>query len=163
MKGPLSCSESLVLAVVSETRAKLPNPIKRQSILSRSLSISVHRSARHGSLWVGWHLDLCMWCPWLCLSCPFPRIKTCGLSLTGTFGRIFHGVLLDEKDPSKEKQVFVKTVKGMCSILAIMRSWLLICQWNENIVKSGSLLVFPSVILMCKSLWVGWKREHCSA
>ncbi|KAG9341580.1 hypothetical protein JZ751_019093 [Albula glossodonta] len=30
----------------------------------------------------------------------------------GTFGRIFHGVLLDEKDPSKEKQVFVKTVKG---------------------------------------------------
>lgn len=32
--------------------------------------------------------------------------------MTGTFGRIFHGVLLDEKDPSKEKQVFVKTVKG---------------------------------------------------
>uniref|UniRef100_A0A672YGL6 Tyrosine-protein kinase RYK n=1 Tax=Sphaeramia orbicularis TaxID=375764 RepID=A0A672YGL6_9TELE len=31
----------------------------------------------------------------------------------GTFGRIFHGVLLDEKDPSKEKQVFVKTVKGI--------------------------------------------------
>ncbi|KAK0137904.1 Tyrosine-protein kinase RYK [Merluccius polli] len=30
----------------------------------------------------------------------------------GTFGRIFHGVLLDEKDPTKEKQVFVKTVKG---------------------------------------------------
>lgn len=32
--------------------------------------------------------------------------------MTGTFGRIFHGVLLDEKDPSKEKEVFVKTVKG---------------------------------------------------
>lgn len=35
--------------------------------------------------------------------------------LTGTFGQIFHGVLLDEKDPAKEKQVFVKTVKGMSS------------------------------------------------
>ncbi|KAM4549442.1 tyrosine-protein kinase RYK isoform 2-T2 [Odontesthes bonariensis] len=33
----------------------------------------------------------------------------------GTFGRIFHGVLLDEKDPSKEKQVFVKTVKDHAS------------------------------------------------
>lgn len=31
---------------------------------------------------------------------------------TGTFGRIFHGVLLDEKDPAKERPVFVKTVKG---------------------------------------------------
>ncbi|XP_076871247.1 tyrosine-protein kinase RYK isoform X3 [Brachyhypopomus gauderio] len=33
----------------------------------------------------------------------------------GTFGRIFHGVLLDEKDPNKEKQVFVKTVKDHAS------------------------------------------------
>ncbi|KAF3835744.1 hypothetical protein F7725_028302 [Dissostichus mawsoni] len=33
----------------------------------------------------------------------------------GTFGRIFHGVLLDEKDSSKEKQVFVKTVKDHAS------------------------------------------------
>ncbi|KAM9761372.1 tyrosine-protein kinase RYK isoform 2-T2 [Menidia menidia] len=33
----------------------------------------------------------------------------------GTFGRIFHGVLLDEKDPSKEKQVFAKTVKDHAS------------------------------------------------
>ncbi|XP_063322885.1 tyrosine-protein kinase RYK isoform X3 [Pelmatolapia mariae] len=33
----------------------------------------------------------------------------------GTFGRIFHGVLLDEKDPSKEKPVFVKTVKDHAS------------------------------------------------
>uniref|UniRef100_A0A8D3D4L6 receptor protein-tyrosine kinase n=1 Tax=Scophthalmus maximus TaxID=52904 RepID=A0A8D3D4L6_SCOMX len=33
----------------------------------------------------------------------------------GTFGRIFHGVLLDEKDPSKEKQCFVKTVKDHAS------------------------------------------------
>ncbi|XP_028444059.1 tyrosine-protein kinase RYK isoform X2 [Perca flavescens] len=33
----------------------------------------------------------------------------------GTFGRIFHGVLLDEKDPSKEKLVFVKTVKDHAS------------------------------------------------
>lgn len=38
----------------------------------------------------------------------------CGCVWTGTFGQIFHGVLLDEKDPSKEKQVFVKTVKGAC-------------------------------------------------
>lgn len=42
------------------------------------------------------------------------------LFLTGTFGQIFQGVLLDEKDPSKEKQVFVKTVKGMDSILSII-------------------------------------------
>ncbi|RVE73897.1 hypothetical protein OJAV_G00035750 [Oryzias javanicus] len=33
----------------------------------------------------------------------------------GTFGRIFHGVLLDEKDPAKEKEVFVKTVKDHAS------------------------------------------------
>nr|XP_057928370.1 tyrosine-protein kinase RYK isoform X3 [Doryrhamphus excisus] len=33
----------------------------------------------------------------------------------GTFGRIFHGVLLDEKDPSKERPVFVKTVKDHAS------------------------------------------------
>ncbi|XP_061096325.1 tyrosine-protein kinase RYK isoform X2 [Conger conger] len=33
----------------------------------------------------------------------------------GTFGRIFHGFLLDEKDPTKEKQVFVKTVKDHAS------------------------------------------------
>ncbi|XP_051567555.1 tyrosine-protein kinase RYK-like isoform X2 [Myxocyprinus asiaticus] len=33
----------------------------------------------------------------------------------GTFGRIFHGFLLDEKDPSKEKQVFVKAVKDHAS------------------------------------------------
>lgn len=32
--------------------------------------------------------------------------------LLGTFGRIFHGILVDEKDPNKEKQAFVKTVKG---------------------------------------------------
>lgn len=32
--------------------------------------------------------------------------------LLGTFGRIFHGILIDEKDPNKEKQAFVKTVKG---------------------------------------------------
>ncbi|KAG8135879.1 hypothetical protein E2320_008863 [Naja naja] len=35
----------------------------------------------------------------------------------GTFGRIFHGILIEEKDPSKEKQVFVKTVKGKFSTL----------------------------------------------
>ncbi|XP_071202684.1 tyrosine-protein kinase RYK-like isoform X3 [Salvelinus alpinus] len=33
----------------------------------------------------------------------------------GTFGRIFHGVLLDEKDPAKEKYCFVKTVKDHAS------------------------------------------------
>ncbi|XP_062306981.1 tyrosine-protein kinase RYK isoform X2 [Osmerus eperlanus] len=33
----------------------------------------------------------------------------------GTFGRIFHGVLLDERDPCKEKPVFVKTVKDHAS------------------------------------------------
>lgn len=56
----------------------------------------------------------------LSLSLLFPSNKTLlfFLSLTGTFGRIFHGVLVDEKDPSKEKQVFVKTVKGMRSALA---------------------------------------------
>lgn len=47
------------------------------------------------------------------VSCPFLQLNIYDLSFTGTFGRIFHGVLLDEKDPSKEKQVFVKTVKGM--------------------------------------------------
>lgn len=44
----------------------------------------------------------------------FPLFKEFFFSFTGTFGRIFHGFLLDEKDPTKEKQVFVKTVKGMC-------------------------------------------------
>ncbi|XP_067851788.1 tyrosine-protein kinase RYK isoform X2 [Heptranchias perlo] len=33
----------------------------------------------------------------------------------GTFGRIFHGALVDEKDPSKEKYVFAKTVKDHAS------------------------------------------------
>uniref|UniRef100_A0A8C9U296 receptor protein-tyrosine kinase n=1 Tax=Scleropages formosus TaxID=113540 RepID=A0A8C9U296_SCLFO len=37
----------------------------------------------------------------------------------GTFGRIFHGVLVDEKDPSKEKQVFVKTVKDHASEIQV--------------------------------------------
>ncbi|XP_052659848.1 tyrosine-protein kinase RYK isoform X3 [Harpia harpyja] len=35
--------------------------------------------------------------------------------VTSTFGRIFHGILIEEKDPSKEKQVFVKTVKDQAS------------------------------------------------
>ncbi|XP_026557190.1 tyrosine-protein kinase RYK isoform X3 [Pseudonaja textilis] len=37
----------------------------------------------------------------------------------GTFGRIFHGILIEEKDPSKEKQVFVKTVKDQASEIQI--------------------------------------------
>lgn len=37
----------------------------------------------------------------------------------GTFGRIFHGVLVDEKDPSKEKQAFVKTVKDQASEIQV--------------------------------------------
>ncbi|XP_040283629.1 tyrosine-protein kinase RYK isoform X2 [Bufo bufo] len=37
----------------------------------------------------------------------------------GTFGRIFHGILVDEKDPSKEKAVFVKTVKDQASEVQI--------------------------------------------
>ncbi|XP_072263735.1 tyrosine-protein kinase RYK [Pyxicephalus adspersus] len=37
----------------------------------------------------------------------------------GTFGRIFHGILVDEKDPTKEKQVFVKTVKDQASEVQI--------------------------------------------
>ncbi|XP_068136525.1 tyrosine-protein kinase RYK isoform X3 [Hyperolius riggenbachi] len=37
----------------------------------------------------------------------------------GTFGRIFHGILVDEKDPSKEKPVFVKTVKDQASEVQI--------------------------------------------
>uniref|UniRef100_A0A7M4FX16 Tyrosine-protein kinase RYK n=1 Tax=Crocodylus porosus TaxID=8502 RepID=A0A7M4FX16_CROPO len=35
--------------------------------------------------------------------------------VTSTFGRIFHGILIEEKDPSKEKQVFVKTIKDQAS------------------------------------------------
>uniref|UniRef100_A0A6I8QH26 Tyrosine-protein kinase RYK n=1 Tax=Xenopus tropicalis TaxID=8364 RepID=A0A6I8QH26_XENTR len=37
----------------------------------------------------------------------------------GTFGRIFHGILVDEKDPNKEKAVFVKTVKDQASEVQI--------------------------------------------
>ncbi|XP_063298326.1 tyrosine-protein kinase RYK isoform X2 [Pelobates fuscus] len=37
----------------------------------------------------------------------------------GTFGRIFHGILVDEKDTSKEKSVFVKTVKDQASEVQI--------------------------------------------
>uniref|UniRef100_A0A673ZMB4 Receptor like tyrosine kinase n=1 Tax=Salmo trutta TaxID=8032 RepID=A0A673ZMB4_SALTR len=37
----------------------------------------------------------------------------------GTFGRIFHGVLLDEKDPAKEKYCFVKTVKDHASEMQV--------------------------------------------
>ncbi|XP_039216002.1 tyrosine-protein kinase RYK isoform X1 [Crotalus tigris] len=37
----------------------------------------------------------------------------------GTFGRIFHGILIEDKDPSKEKQVFVKTVKDQASEIQI--------------------------------------------
>ncbi|NP_001089445.1 receptor like tyrosine kinase S homeolog precursor [Xenopus laevis] len=37
----------------------------------------------------------------------------------GTFGRIFHGILVDEKDPSKEKEVFVKTIKDQASEVQI--------------------------------------------
>lgn len=37
----------------------------------------------------------------------------------GTFGRIFLGILIDEKDPSKEKKVFVKTVKDQASEVQI--------------------------------------------
>uniref|UniRef100_A0A8C5F9W5 Receptor like tyrosine kinase n=1 Tax=Gadus morhua TaxID=8049 RepID=A0A8C5F9W5_GADMO len=38
-------------------------------------------------------------------------------SLIRTFGRIFNGLLLDEKDPTKEKQVFVKTVKVQVTMM----------------------------------------------
>ncbi|XP_063663265.1 tyrosine-protein kinase RYK isoform X3 [Pan troglodytes] len=37
----------------------------------------------------------------------------------GTFGRIFHGILIDEKDPNKEKQAFVKTVKDQASEIQV--------------------------------------------
>ncbi|XP_060251619.1 tyrosine-protein kinase RYK isoform X4 [Ovis aries] len=37
----------------------------------------------------------------------------------GTFGRIFHGILVDEKDPNKEKQTFVKTVKDQASEIQV--------------------------------------------
>ncbi|XP_061098866.1 tyrosine-protein kinase RYK-like isoform X2 [Conger conger] len=43
------------------------------------------------------------------------RVTLCDVLHEGTFGRIFHGILLDEKDPSKEKRVFVKTVKDHAS------------------------------------------------
>lgn len=56
---------------------------------------------------------------------------------TGTFGRIFHGVLLDEKDPTKEKQVFVKTVKGTAAFSHSYSSSLIIPQletdWSESV------------------------------
>ncbi|XP_059807313.1 tyrosine-protein kinase RYK isoform X2 [Hypanus sabinus] len=38
---------------------------------------------------------------------------------SGTFGRIFLGILIDEKDPSKEKYVFAKTVKDHASEVQI--------------------------------------------
>uniref|UniRef100_A0A8C5W8U4 receptor protein-tyrosine kinase n=1 Tax=Microcebus murinus TaxID=30608 RepID=A0A8C5W8U4_MICMU len=37
----------------------------------------------------------------------------------GTLGRIFHGILVDEKDPNKEKQAFVKTVKDQASEIQV--------------------------------------------
>uniref|UniRef100_A0A8C2YJM3 Tyrosine-protein kinase RYK n=2 Tax=Chinchilla lanigera TaxID=34839 RepID=A0A8C2YJM3_CHILA len=37
----------------------------------------------------------------------------------GTFGRIFHGILVDEKDPNKEKHTFVKTVKDHASEIQV--------------------------------------------
>uniref|UniRef100_A0A3P8UNT1 Tyrosine-protein kinase RYK n=1 Tax=Cynoglossus semilaevis TaxID=244447 RepID=A0A3P8UNT1_CYNSE len=43
------------------------------------------------------------------------RVTLMDVLQEGTFGRIFHGFLLDEKDPTKEKQVFVKTVKDHAS------------------------------------------------
>lgn len=82
---------------------KMCHPLMGQSIFRRSLSTSVHKAARRE--WA----DISGLFSFL----PFSLNINCGLSFTGTFGRIFHGVLLDEKDPSKEKQVFVKTVKGM--------------------------------------------------
>uniref|UniRef100_A0A8C0MU60 Tyrosine-protein kinase RYK n=2 Tax=Canis lupus familiaris TaxID=9615 RepID=A0A8C0MU60_CANLF len=39
--------------------------------------------------------------------------------ITSTFGRIFHGILVDEKDPNKEKQAFVKTVKDQASEIQV--------------------------------------------
>ncbi|XP_054585857.1 tyrosine-protein kinase RYK isoform X3 [Eptesicus fuscus] len=39
--------------------------------------------------------------------------------ITSTFGRIFHGILIDEKDPNKEKQAFVKTVKDQASEIQV--------------------------------------------
>lgn len=58
------------------------------------------------------------------------------LHFTGTFGRIFHGVLLDEKDPSKEKQVFVKTVKGTAAVLPSYSSFLIISQLKTDMSES---------------------------
>lgn len=52
----------------------------------------------------------------------------------GTFGRIFHGILVDEKDPSKEKPVFVKTVKGKLALVFLRCNWLM-----HSITKDGSI------------------------
>ncbi|CAN0343382.1 unnamed protein product [Lampetra planeri] len=38
----------------------------------------------------------------------------------GTFGRIYHGVLVDEKDPKVEKEVFVKTVNEHASEVQVV-------------------------------------------
>lgn len=63
--------------------------------------------------------------------------------MTGTFGRIFHGVLLDEKDPSKEKQVFVKSVKGRRSVLAALHGSMRSCQRNlKNNVNLFHLIYY---------------------
>uniref|UniRef100_A0A672ML77 Tyrosine-protein kinase RYK n=1 Tax=Sinocyclocheilus grahami TaxID=75366 RepID=A0A672ML77_SINGR len=50
----------------------------------------------------------------------------------GTFGRIFHGVLLDEKDPSKEKQVFVKAVKDHASEVQVTMMLTESCKLRDN-------------------------------
>lgn len=57
----------------------------------------------------------------------------------GTFGRIFHGVLLDEKDPSKEKQVFVKTVKGTAAVYTLHSSFSI--TRTEKFVLSGLMKI----------------------
>ncbi|EHB06075.1 Tyrosine-protein kinase RYK [Heterocephalus glaber] len=38
-----------------------------------------------------------------------------------TFGRIFRGILVDEKDPNKEKHTFIKTVKDHASEIQVTR------------------------------------------
>ncbi|NXJ70794.1 RYK kinase, partial [Rostratula benghalensis] len=66
----------------------------------------------------------------------------CILSL-GTFGRIFHGILIEEKDPSKEKQVFVKTVKGKC----LSRREVFICWCPLLSLSSRNLLPITHVCI----------------
>lgn len=69
----------------------------------------------------------------------------------GTFGRIFHGTLVEDKDPNKEKQMFVKTVKGrflsLDSFELLGRLWLVsqffVLQMGGKFIGEGDFHFSP--------------------